>query len=162
MDLKDMMLPFGKWALGKPPGPGPTPKRNTWVRLTEDQLRLGKPGRTEGNALQLLLCGNEALPRMLETIAAAKETVHLQTMHFFADSAGREIHHALQTKAKQGISVHVNFEIMNTAYGDPKSRKERPPESVKTMVAEMREHGIEVKDSGESIPKLVETKRPRI
>ncbi|TBR23822.1 cardiolipin synthase ClsB [bacterium] len=69
---------------------------------------------TRGNRLQLLEDGREAYPAMLAAIAAARETVHLETYILRADKAGRLFSDALIERARHGVAVRLIFDAVGS------------------------------------------------
>ncbi|MDE2292829.1 MAG: cardiolipin synthase B, partial [Elusimicrobia bacterium] len=69
---------------------------------------------TRGNRLRLLNDGREAYPAMLEAVAAARETVHLETYILSADRAGRRFADALIERSRQGVSVRLIFDAVGS------------------------------------------------
>lgn len=69
---------------------------------------------TRGNRLALLEDGREAYPAMLAAIAAARETVHLETYIFRGDRAGRLFADALTERARHGVAVRLIFDAVGS------------------------------------------------
>lgn len=69
---------------------------------------------TRGNRLALLEDGREAYPAMLAAIAAAKETVHLETYILRDDKAGHLFADALCERARHGVSVRLIFDAIGS------------------------------------------------
>lgn len=63
-----------------------------------------------GNHIEPLLTGDEAYPRMLESIRSAKHHVHLQTFIIGNDAVGREFMEALKERANAGVTVRFLFD----------------------------------------------------
>lgn len=63
-----------------------------------------------GNQIELLVAGDEAYPRMLEAIRAAKCTIHLQSFIIRSDTISREFLDLLAEKARSGIAVRVLYD----------------------------------------------------
>lgn len=69
---------------------------------------------TRGNRLDLLEDGRQAYPAMLAAIAAARETVHLETYILRADRAGDRFAAALTERARHGIAVRLIFDAVGS------------------------------------------------
>ena len=102
--------------------------------------------------MRLLLCGDEALPAMRRAIRGARHRVHLQTMLFFDDEAGRAIADDLIDRAQAGVPVRLLFEFLNTRLQDVRDRGPRTA----ALVQRLREAGVDVLDAGEFPPPLVD------
>lgn len=63
-----------------------------------------------GNSIEPLVDGDQAYPRMLEAIRAARHHVHLQTFIVWSDAISREFLDLLASKARQGVSVRFMFD----------------------------------------------------
>ncbi len=152
MGWLDWAASLAQKGFGDPPAPPdcPSPLPSDPEPASGEQERLGA-ALTDGNALQLLLSGHEALPAMLSAIGSAEQHIHLQTMVFFDDHAGRLVEAALAAKASEGVRIRVAFEFLTTALGDPFFSKGISPLAVREMVSRMRAAGIEVRD-GASFP----------
>ena len=72
-----------------------------------------------GNRVTLLHDGVEAYPRMLAAIAAARESVKLETYIFADDTIGRMFGEALVEAARRGVEVTVLYD----AFGSWSSRR---------------------------------------
>jgi cardiolipin synthase len=60
-----------------------------------------------GNRVELLECGREYFPALLDAINAAKTEIHLESYIFAADETGRGIAAALAAAARRGVAVRV-------------------------------------------------------
>ena len=60
-----------------------------------------------GNLMQLLQNGDAFFPALLRDIAAARETVHIESFIWYDGKIARQIARALAAKAKQGVEVRV-------------------------------------------------------
>ncbi|MDD5678170.1 MAG: cardiolipin synthase [Kiritimatiellae bacterium] len=63
-----------------------------------------------GNAIEPLVDGDDAYPRMLDAIRHARHHVHLQTFIVWNDAVGREFLDLLAEKARQGVTVRFMFD----------------------------------------------------
>ncbi len=63
-----------------------------------------------GNAIELLVDGDAAYPRMLEAIRQARHHIHLQTFIVWNDAIGRAFLDLLAEKARQGVRVRFLFD----------------------------------------------------
>ncbi len=75
--------------------------------------------RIEGNAVEPLENGENAFPRMLEAIAAARESVWLTTYIFETDPVGRQFVDALAQAAARGVQVRVLVDGVGEWYSWP-------------------------------------------
>jgi len=73
-------------------------------------------GRTllEGNAVKMLVNGEQAYPAMLEAIRQAKRSVALEAYIFEADPVGRQFIDALVEARKRGVSVRVLIDYVGS------------------------------------------------
>jgi len=69
-----------------------------------------------GNSVKILHSGDEAYPRMLAVIAAAKESVGLESYIFRADKAGEAFHQALIQAQRRGVEVRVLIDGVGGGY----------------------------------------------
>jgi cardiolipin synthase len=60
-----------------------------------------------GNCVELLECGHEYFPALLDAINAATTEIHLESYIFAADETGRGIAAALSAAARRGVAVRV-------------------------------------------------------
>ncbi len=63
-----------------------------------------------GNAVSLLLDGDQNYPRWLDAIAAARRTIHLEMYIVHNDVIGRRFREALVEKARAGVTVRVLYD----------------------------------------------------
>ena len=75
--------------------------------------------RIEGNAIEPLENGENAFPRMLSAIAAARESVWLTTYIFETDPVGRQFIDALAHAAARGVQVRVLVDGVGEWYSWP-------------------------------------------
>jgi cardiolipin synthase A/B len=75
--------------------------------------------RIEGNAIEPLENGENAFPRMLSAIAAARESVWLTTYIFETDAVGHEFIDALARAAARGVQVRVLVDGVGEWYSWP-------------------------------------------
>lgn len=76
----------------------------TFDRILPDDPLLG------GNAIELLVDGDQAYPRMLAAIQNAKHHIHMQTFIVWNDKTGKQFLDALAEKARQGVTVRFLFD----------------------------------------------------
>lgn len=62
---------------------------------------------TDGNEVTLLVDGGQAYPAMLESIAAARRTVNLETYILASDHTGWQFARALADRARAGVEVNL-------------------------------------------------------
>jgi cardiolipin synthase A/B len=67
---------------------------------------LGVPA-TEGNAVDVLLNGNQIFPAMLDAIDAAEHTIDFLTFIYWAGDVGEQFGRHLAERAKRGVRVRV-------------------------------------------------------
>lgn len=70
-----------------------------------------------GNAIEPLLTGDEAFPRMLKAIRQAEHHIHLQSFIIGNDDVGREFMDAIASKARQGVRVRVMYDRFGSTHG---------------------------------------------
>jgi cardiolipin synthase len=63
-----------------------------------------------GNKVDLLITGDEAFPRMMEAIAAARHHIHVQSFIIGNDPVGRRVMELLAEKARAGVRVRVLYD----------------------------------------------------
>jgi cardiolipin synthase len=68
-----------------------------------------------GHKLALLRNGEEYFPRLLEALAAARHSIHLETYIFRADQEGRWVADALEQAAQRGVRVHLLLDGFGSA-----------------------------------------------
>ncbi|MFA6029103.1 MAG: phospholipase D-like domain-containing protein [Elusimicrobiota bacterium] len=74
---------------------------------------------TAGNRLTLLMDGREAYPAMLEAIAAARHSIHLETYILRSDRTGRQFGDALAARASAGVAVRVIYDAAGSIDAEP-------------------------------------------
>ncbi|MFP2423332.1 cardiolipin synthase ClsB [Pseudescherichia vulneris] len=74
-----------------------------------------KCGWREGNQIQLLENGDQYYPAVFSAIAKAESKIILETFIWFEDSVGWQLHEALLTAARRGVSI----EVLLDGYGSP-------------------------------------------
>lgn len=84
--------------------------------VTSGVIRRESPAFIPGNRAELLVDGNEILPRVIADINAAQHHVHLNW--FFFD-AGALIAEALEQAANRGVEVRLLFDAPATAMPEP-------------------------------------------
>jgi cardiolipin synthase len=72
----------------------------------------GLGSMTVGNLVSLLLDGRQAYPAMLQSIAAARRTIHFETYLFRADRVGQRFADALAAAARRGVCVRVIYDAL--------------------------------------------------
>jgi len=85
-----------------------------------------------GNAVDLLVDGDEAYPAMLTAIAQAERSVVLASYIFDADRVGERFREALTAAHRRGVLVRVLIDDVGAHYSRP------------SMVARLRTHGVPV------------------
>ncbi|NLF40230.1 cardiolipin synthase [bacterium] len=74
-----------------------------------------------GNAVEALVNGDEAFPRMLEAIRSARTSIGLATYIFDNDPSGRQFIDALADATKRGVQVRVLIDSVGSRYSFPSS-----------------------------------------
>ncbi|MDX6021182.1 cardiolipin synthase ClsB [Scandinavium sp. V105_16] len=74
-----------------------------------------KCGWREGNQIELLENGDQYYPAVFSAIAKAESKIILETFIWFEDSVGWQLHEALLTAARRGVSI----EVLLDGYGSP-------------------------------------------
>jgi cardiolipin synthase len=73
-----------------------------------------------GNRVEILQNGDEFFPALLRDIAAARETIHLETYVWWEGDICRTIAEALAARARQGVEVRVQLDALGAKNGDKK------------------------------------------
>ena len=94
-------------------------------------LLLGPP-LTDGNAVQVLLNGDQIFPAMLDAIRSAKHSITFETFIYWDGNIGQQFANALLDRAKNGVSIHIILDWLGSAKIDQES------------LARMRLAGIQV------------------
>ncbi len=92
----------------QPADPSDRALNRTLDAILEDYPLLG------GNAIEPLVGGDEAYPRMLAAIRAARHHVHLQTFILWHDEVSREFLDALAAKARDGVAVRCLYDCFGS------------------------------------------------
>jgi cardiolipin synthase len=87
-----------------------------------------------GHSLQLLRCGEEYFPRLVEKIDAAIESVYLETYIYATDASGRMVADALQRAARRGVAVHLLMDGFGSSDFPLSWRKELQAAGVQVLV----------------------------
>lgn len=69
---------------------------------------------TGGNRCELLIDGRQAYPAMLEAIAKAKHTIHLESYILRSDNTGWEFARLMSEKARSSVQVRVIFDAVGS------------------------------------------------
>jgi cardiolipin synthase len=120
-----------------------TAMRGRKVHLTVadvDTLREGLPSivgathgtLTSGNEVEILQNGDGFFPPLLADIAAAKETIHLESYVWWKGEICRRLAELLAKKAREGVSVRVLLDASGSSRMDPE------------LLRKMREAGYRV------------------
>lgn len=78
-----------------------------WARRRLEHSLTTRPLIYGGNRIDLLRSGGEFFPRLLAAIAAARESIHLETYIFELDAVGTRVAEALLAAAGRGVAVHL-------------------------------------------------------
>ncbi|RMG19563.1 MAG: cardiolipin synthase [Deltaproteobacteria bacterium] len=88
-------------------------------RLSDLVDRVTHRRLTLGNAVEPLLNGDEAYPRMLEAIETAERSIGLATYIFDNDAVGRRFAEALAAVTRRGVQVRVLVDAVGARYSFP-------------------------------------------
>ncbi len=108
------------------------PEKRHLVSLARLVNNLTSRPLLSGNRLTPLICGDEAYPRMLETIDRAEVSISLSTYIFANDGTGRAFVAALERAVKRGVEVRVIIDAVGARYSFP------------TILRRMHRAGIDV------------------
>jgi cardiolipin synthase A/B len=104
----------------------PLPVSNTDSCTTQEHQQLARTldrisrfSLTLGNHLEILKNGDEAMPRMLEAIRGARQSVTLASYIFEATGIGAEFVTELANAVKRGVQVRVMVDDAGTRYSWP-------------------------------------------
>jgi cardiolipin synthase len=128
-----------------------------------DALRWGRAQVTHDNDVRLLVGGHEALPRLLDAIAQAEHSIHIEVMLFFNDDAGYQVRDALLRRIDETggrVKVRILYDYLATSLGDPFLSKGINPFQLNTFMAPLRGAGAQVVDSsltGDKDPERLES-----
>lgn len=86
-----------------------TRPESTFARELDGAMEaaLGECPLLGGNAIDVLVTGDEAFPAMLKAIAGARHHLHVQTFILYPDDTGRLFMDALAARARAGVRVRV-------------------------------------------------------
>lgn len=73
-----------------------------------------------GNQVEILQNGDGFFPALLRDIAAARETIHLETYVWWEGEICRQIAEALATRAREGVEVRLLLDAVGSKNGDEK------------------------------------------
>lgn len=128
--LRAEMVALRQLAAENAPGVAGDPADQGRIRAFE---RLAGVPLASGNALKLLIDGEQAFPEIFAAIEGAKSYVLVQFYTVESDALGRELAGRLIAKARQGVRVHLLYD----AIGSRVSR---------AYLAELRAGGVVVRD----------------
>ncbi len=77
-------------------------------------LRLNQRPPVTGNTIEMHVGGGETYRRLLDDIAAANSSIHLETYILAADAFGRELAQALGEAARRGVEVRVLYDAIGS------------------------------------------------
>jgi cardiolipin synthase len=75
--------------------------------LMPSLVGLTQSSMEEGNAVRILQNGDEFFPPLLREMAAAKESIHLESYIWYDGKLARQVAQVLAQKARQGVEVRV-------------------------------------------------------
>lgn len=86
------------------------------VRCHELFERLSQRPAVSGNAVEMLISGQETYPRLLADIEAARHSVHIQSYILADDEFGQELGGLLASKARGGVEVRVLYDAIGSMH----------------------------------------------
>ncbi|MGB1874249.1 MAG: phospholipase D-like domain-containing protein [Akkermansiaceae bacterium] len=89
-------------------------------------------GMSAGNKVRIHFDGDSAYQSMLEAIASAQHSIHVEMYMFLSDTTGKNFAEALNQKAREGIAVRVIYDSIGSSAANP------------MQWARMRDAGVEV------------------
>lgn len=109
------MLPAAYW---QSMGGAPATPEDEWTRSLDRPMAatLDNFPLLGGNRVTPLLTGDEAFPRMLAAIRAAKHHIHLQSFIIGNDETGREFMEAVAERARAGVRVRVLYDRFGSSH----------------------------------------------
>ncbi len=109
------VLPEAYW---RSVGGAPVTPEDEWTRELDRPLAAILEGfpLLGGNRITPLLTGDEAFPKMLEAIRAARHHIHLQSFIIGHDEVGREFMAALEERARAGVRVRVLYDRFGSSH----------------------------------------------
>lgn len=122
------------------------------IRSYEDAQTAELIPAVSGNQVTLLVNGHEAYTAILNLIENAEESIRWQVMLFYPDETGQKLAAALAESSRRGVRVQLSFNLDQTvngtlADGYSRERKQRQNRQMQTMLAMLREAGVEVRDN---------------
>lgn len=72
--------------------------------------------RMGGNRVELLVDGDEFYPALHDAIAAARDSIHLQSFIIARDATGRELVEHLAARARDGVTVRLLYDRFGSTY----------------------------------------------
>jgi cardiolipin synthase len=72
-----------------------------------DKAQLREPPARDGNTFELFTTGEGAFAAIIETLEAAKRSIHISTLILGADEVGDAVLEVLERKARAGVEVRV-------------------------------------------------------
>lgn len=96
-----------------------------WQQLLRLGCAIHAESYVEGNALEPLVDGDTAYPRMLDSIASAQQTIRLSSYIFSHDEIGKQFVDALAVAQQRGVQVRVLIDGIGVSYGPSWQRVDR-------------------------------------
>lgn len=72
----------------------------------------------DGNRVEILQDGEGFFPRFLADVAAARESIHLETYVWWRGEICEQVANALAEKARQGVEVRLTLDAVGSSKGD--------------------------------------------
>jgi cardiolipin synthase A/B len=108
----------------------PVPPSPHAVPVPEDTRHLARLGEAvtgapllAGNRVEILHCGEQAYPAMLDAVESAERRIDLVTYIFDSDETGRAFAAALGRAAARGVRVRVLLDGVGELYSFPRARR---------------------------------------
>ena len=89
----------------------------------------------DDNHVELLVCGNEIFQKILDCIAAAKDTICIEFYIFRDDDTGKKVAGLLKEKAKQGVRVYLLYDHFGSFLTSAKFWKDLRKSGIELKVA---------------------------
>ncbi|WP_395745449.1 cardiolipin synthase [Prosthecobacter sp.] len=107
------------WRDPVPDEPLPLTATQEHQQLARTLDRISRFSHTVGNHLDILHNGDEAMPRMLEAIRGAQQSISLASYIFEATGIGAEFVAELSSAVRRGVQVRVMVDDAGTRYSWP-------------------------------------------
>jgi len=113
---RELDLPPGSDPAGARRAGAPLPS-GRGVEILDVTNRGRRPlARMGGNRVELLVDGDELYPALDRAIAAARDSIHLQSFIIARDVTGRALVEHLATRAREGLTVRLLYDRFGSTY----------------------------------------------